>query len=441
MWQPFATVFQSEPKGVPAINPSGDRNQNMSMFLSTAQKNAVLLAMADLLGSRCQAILDANAADVAAAAGHPDRALFDRLHVNHHKVKAMALALQAVADQPDPVGRCLDSKTLPNGLRIVNQAVPFGTIMIIYESRPDVTVEAASIAFKAGSRILLKGGREAQRTNQILWETWQTALESQQLPGDWIKLLTLDRDQSEQFLAHPPERIDLIVPRGGSGLIAMVKRHATCPVLISGRGNNFLYVEQTADWEMACRLIQNAKLQKISACNALDKVLLDEQLPELAARAATLCNDLHRKGILVWVDFALANRMTATGPAFSNSGEPAWQPLDSPERWDEEFLDYKLLIGVAASPPVAIQQINQHSGGHSATIVTSDESLAQQFMEQVDCAAVYHNASTRFTDGGELGLGAELAISTEKLHHRGPIGLEQLVTNKYYIHGNGQIRI
>ncbi|MDP1562256.1 MAG: glutamate-5-semialdehyde dehydrogenase [Pirellulaceae bacterium] len=410
------------------------------MFLSTAEKNAVLLTMADLLLGRSESILEANAADVAAASGHPDRALFDRLHVDRNKLNGMARALQAVATQPDPVGRVLEQKTLHNGLQLFNRAVPFGTILIIYESRPDVTIEAASIAFKAGSRILLKGGREAARTNQVLYETWQAALQKHDLPGDWVKLLTLDRVQTEEFLAHPPERIDLIVPRGGSGLIAMVKRHATCPVLISGRGNNFLYVEATADWEMARSLIQNAKLQKISACNALDKVLLDTRLPELVPRTAALCRDLHRQGVLVWVDPELAVRLSGVEIADLNSEEPAWQTIDSPERWDEEFLDYKILIGLAADLPSAIQQINRHSGGHSATIVTSDESMAQPFMEQVDCAAVYHNASTRFTDGGELGLGAELAISTEKLHHRGPIGLEQLVTNKYYIHGTGQIR-
>lgn len=410
------------------------------MFLSTAQKNAVLLTMSDLLLGRSEAILQANAADVAEASGHPDRALFDRLHLDHKKLIGMARALQAVAAQPDPVGQVREQKTLPNGLRLLNRAVPFGTILIIYESRPDVTIEAASIAFKAGSRILLKGGREAARTNQALYETWQAALRQHDLTGDWVKLLMLDRRQTEEFLAHPTERIDLIVPRGGAGLIAMVKRHATCPLLISGRGNNFLYVEATADWEMAGSLIQNAKLQKISACNALDKVLLDSQLPELVPRTAALCRDLHRQGVFVWVDPEFAVRLSGVEIADRDSEELPWQTIDSPERWDEEFLDYKILIGLAADLTSTIERINRHSGGHSATIVTSDEAMAHSFMEQVDCAAVYHNASTRFTDGGQLGLGAELAISTEKLHHRGPIGLEQLVTNKYYIHGTGQIR-
>ena len=413
------------------------------MFLSTAQKNAVLLTMADLLEAGQAAILAANAADVAAAFDHPDRSLFDRLRVDPSKIAGMARALRSVANHSDPVGRLLDQKTLPNGLRVVNRSVPFGTILIIYESRPDVTVEAASIAFKAGSRILLKGGREAQRTNQVLWKLWQTALDTHGLPGEWIKLLTLDRQETEKYLSAPPERIDLIVPRGGSGLISMVKKHAACPVLISGRGNNFLFVERSADWGMACSLIQNAKLQKISACNALDKVLVDEQLPDLIPRLAELCRDLQRQGVLVWVDPVLAERFATAkelGVEAGAASKPAWQALDRPERWDEEFLDYKVLLGLTADTTAAIAIVNRHSGGHSATIVTNEEGPAQQFLDQVDCAAVYHNASTRFTDGGEMGMGAELAISTEKLHHRGPIGLEQLVTNKYFIYGTGQTR-
>jgi glutamate-5-semialdehyde dehydrogenase len=408
------------------------------MFLATDLKNAVLRAMAQLLTERQAAILTANAADVAAAAGHPDRALLDRLYLDSAKVAGMIQTLQAVASQPDPVGRILDQRTLPNGLVVVNQAVPFGTVLIIYESRPDVTIEAASVAFKAGSRILLKGGREAQQTNRVLWQAWQAALAAHGLPGDWVKLLALDRAQTEQFLARPPERIDLIVPRGGTGLINMVKTHATCPVLISGRGNNFVFIEKSADWSMAKALVRNAKLQKISACNAVDKVLLDERLPNLIPNAVELCRELHASGVLIWVDPRLSKRLNAAQGV--ESGGPYWQTLDTPVRWDEEFLDYKLLLGVATNNQEAIELINRHSGGHSATIVTDDHGMARAFMNDVDCAAVYHNASTRFTDGGQLGLGAELAISTEKLHHRGPIGLEQLVSNKYYVHGTGQLR-
>lgn len=408
------------------------------MFLSTEQKNAVLLAMAHLLRGRQAAILAANKADVQASTGHPDKALFDRLHLDSAKIDGMIVALESVAAQPDPVGVVLDQRTLPNGLHVVNRSVPFGTILIIYESRPDVTIEAASIAFKAGSRILLKGGREAQRTNLVLWETWQAALASQGLSGDWVKLLALDRQQTEEFLARPTERVDLIVPRGGSGLIALVKKHATCPVLISGRGNNFLFVERSADWEVARSLIRNGKLQKISACNALDKVLLDEALPHLEEKAVELCRELKKAGVSVWVDEALAQRLTGST---DSSMEPQWMPLDNSDRWDEEFLDHKLLLAMVPDSAAAVHKINHHSGGHSATIATNDLGVAKFFMDDVDCAAVYHNASTRFTDGGQLGLGAELAISTEKLHHRGPIGLEQLVSNKYYVHGNGQVRL
>jgi glutamate-5-semialdehyde dehydrogenase len=399
-------------------------------LMTTEQKNAVLQRMAEELGGRAAAVLQANAEDLVAAETHPDRALVDRLRVDAGKLEGMRRALREVAQQPDPVGMVLDDRLLPNGLRVVNRTVPFGTILIIYESRPDVTIEAAAVAFKAGSRILLKGGREAQRTNAVLWEAWQAALTAEGLPPDWVQLLTLDRRETQAFLAAPPQPIDLIVPRGGESLIALVQQHATCPVLISGRGNNFLFVDRDADWSMAERLIINGKLDKISACNALDKVLFDEQLPELVPRVQGLLAELHERGVHVWVAASLAERL----------GSADWEPLDSEGRWDEEFLDYKLLVGAVPDGPSAVDWINRHSGGHSACIVTGSQAAAADFLAAVDCAAVYHNASTRFTDGGQLGLGAELAISTAKLHHRGPLGLQQLVSNKYFITGNGQTR-
>jgi glutamate-5-semialdehyde dehydrogenase len=240
-------------------------------------------------------------------------------------------------------------------------------------------------------------------------------------------------------LRQPPERIDLIVPRGGDSLIALVKQWATCPVLVSGRGNNFLYVDWAADWEMARALIQNGKLQKISACNALDKVLVHQQLPNLVPKVSGLIHDLAGAGVKIWVDEALAAGLSGAA-RLGDAGTATWEPLDRVSRWDEEFLDYQMVLGLVADVPTAIEQINRHSGGHSACIVTQDSAAADSFLAQVDCAAVYHNASTRFTDGGQLGMGAELAISTEKLHHRGPIGVEQLVSNKYTIYGQGQCR-
>jgi glutamate-5-semialdehyde dehydrogenase len=403
------------------------------MLLSTTQKNRVLETMAQVLLSQAPAILSANQADLAALPAGTDLSIRDRLLLTEEKVAGMIRALQAVARHRDPVDQVLSEVTLSNGLRVVNRTVPFGTILIIYESRPDVTVEAASLAFKAGSRILLKGGREAQQTNFALWQAWQSALQACQLAGDWIKLLTLSRIETERFLQHPPERMDLIVPRGGESLIAMVKTLATCPVLVSGRGNNFLFVEQTGDWGMANALIHNGKLQKISACNALDKVLFQRTFPNLIACVQQLTADLSSQGVKIWVDPELS-------AGLPSDPTPTWERLDCDSRWDEEFLDYKLLIGVVADLPAAIDSINRHSGGHSACIVTQDGEAAERFLREVDCAAVYHNASTRFTDGGQLGLGAELAISTAKLHHRGPIGLEQLVSNKYYIFGQGQCR-
>ncbi len=405
------------------------------MLLKTAEKNAVLAQMAIILDRHRQRLLDANQDDLDSLdrdSDHRDQALRDRLVVDNEKIDAMIESVRHVAAQPDPIGQVLDDRILDNGLRIVNRTVPFGTILIIYESRPDVTVEAACIAFKAGSRILLKGGREAKQSNQVLCSAWREALEHCGLDADWIRLLTLNRDQTAELLANPSEQIDLIVPRGGDTLINLVKNHATCPVLVSGRGNNFLFVDRTANWAMAMSLILNGKLQKVSACNALDKVLLSSELPELQQRLGELIQTLHAAGVQVWV--------APPAQAYLKVSSSTYHPLDNPARWKEEFLDYQILIDVVPSIDDAVQIINRDSGGHSATIVTEDAGNAEVFMEEVDGAAVYHNASTRFTDGGQMGLGAELAISTEKLHHRGPLGLKQLVSNKYYIYGTGQTR-
>ena len=397
------------------------------MQLSTERKNAVLTDVARLLDERRADILVANERDCAAFPDPSDRAMYDRLVVTDKKVDGMIGAVNAVLAQADPVDQLLSSTTRPNGLRVENRSVAFGTILIIYESRPDVTVEAAVLAFKAGNRILLKGGKEAVETNRVLVECWSDALRQNRCSTDWVRLLTLDRAATQELLRNPSEPIDLIVPRGGDGLIRFVKQHATCAVLVSGRGNNFCYVAPDAEWEQATRVILNAKTDKISACNALDKVLLDASLPDLPSRLSQLSRKLAEAGVEV-----------LHGPRAAKHINSATVPEELP--WDEEFLAMRILVEVCDDQTEAVQLINAHSGGHSATICTADDALARRFMSAVDCAAVYHNASTRFTDGGELGAGAELAISTDKLHHRGPLGLAQLVTNKYFVYGSGQVR-
>ncbi len=396
--------------------------------METKHKNEVLARMDALLAERAAELLEANRLD-AADCDPEDRALYDRLLLSPDKVEDMRRSLQEVRAKPDPVGVLRYSFRHPNGLKVENRSAPFGTILIIYESRPDVTIEAAALAFKAGNRILLKGGKEARLSNLLLVECWQEALRRTGLPIDWITYLDYTRQQTQTFLQNPDPAPDLIVPRGGERLIAFVRQHARCPVLVSGRGNNFLYVHSAADWNMAPKVILNAKTNKISACNALDKVLLDRSLPHLKPRALELLALLEGEGVEVLLDPPLAEMLGRKDLAFQDEGI-----------WEEEFLAMKIVLGLAEGLEDAIEKINRWSGKHSAAILSEEETAARRFMQEVDAAAVYHNTSTRFTDGGQFGLGAELAISTDKLHHRGPLGLEHLVTNKWYVYGTGQTR-
>lgn len=396
-------------------------------LVSTALKNNVLQSMIRILDDNRNPILEANKKDLDLFQKE-DQAMYDRLIVTDGKINGMIASIKEVLAQEDPVGKTISTKSLENGLEINNRTAPFGTIMIIYESRPDVTIEATVLAFKANNKILLKGGKEALYSNTVLIELWHQALEENGLSKEHIQQLTLNREETQEFLKNPPEKLDLIVPRGGERLIDFVKDHATCAVLVSGRGNNFLYVDQDADWEKSVKVILNAKTDKISACNALDKILLNANIKNYREKLTDLYDLLKLKGVETLVD-PLINHLIADA-----------EPIKDPSIWKEEFLSMKCCLGTVDSLDEAIEKINIYSGGHSATIMTSNKQAALQFMEEVDCAAVYQNASTRFTDGGQMGVGAELAISTDKLHHRGPLGLEQLVTNKYYVFGDGQIR-
>jgi glutamate-5-semialdehyde dehydrogenase len=384
--------------------------------------------MMNILDKERHAILEANQKDLDAF-DRDDQALYDRLVVDDSKIDGMITAIKQVRAQEDPVGKEISDLTLDSGLKIINKTAPFGTIMIIYESRPDVTIEAAVLAFKANNKILLKGGKEALNSNLTLEKCWHEALAENGLSKDWIKLLHLKREETQEFLKNPTEKIDLIVPRGGERLIKFVKDHATCAVLISGRGNNFLYVAKDADWEKAIKVIVNAKTDKISGCNALDKVLIDKNIPNYEHKLKELQTVLKSLKVELLVDTKVGKILTE---------EPQ---IENEDTWYEEYLAMKLLVAETDNEDSAIDMINKYSGGHSAVILTENKALAQKFMEQVDSAAVYHNASTRFTDGGQMGVGAELAISTDKLHHRGPLGLKQLVTNKYYVFGDGHVRV
>ena len=397
-------------------------------LLHTDKKNAVLNSMIHIIDRERDNIIKANKQDLKAF-DREDQALYDRLVVNTAKVDGMIQAINEVRDQKDPVGTTISDMTLDTGLQIINKTAPFGTIMIIYESRPDVTIEAAVVAFKANNKILLKGGKEAINSNLILEKCWHEALEKNGLAKDWIKLLHLKREETQEFLKNPTEKIDLIVPRGGERLIKFVKNYATCAVLISGRGNNFLYVSKNANWKKALKVIINAKTDKISGCNALDKVLIDKNIFNYEEKVSELQKTLEHVGVKLVVDKKIGTILTDE------------DQVPNEDMWYKEFLSMKILIGEVDGLDEAITIINKYSGGHSSVIMTEDKNEATTFMQHIDSAAVYHNASTRFTDGGQMGVGAELAISTDKLHHRGPLGLKQLVTNKYYVFGDGHVRI
>ncbi|MDN3618670.1 glutamate-5-semialdehyde dehydrogenase [Polaribacter undariae] len=397
-------------------------------LLETTIKNNVLTSMTKILDENREALLKANKKDLDAF-NKEDQAMFDRLILNDQKIDGMIKAINEVKAQEDPVNQIISDITLENGLKVTNKTAPFGTIMIIYESRPDVTVEAAVLAFKSNNRILLKGGKEALYSNKILVDFWHKALTENNLSEDYIKFLQMDRTETQEFLRNPTEQLDLIVPRGGERLISFVKEHATCAVLISGRGNNFIYIDESADWNKTLAVIINAKTAKISACNALDKILINKNIENYEAKLKDLQAVLKEKKVTILVDESVKEVLT----------DAALIPEESV--WKEEFLALKCCIGAVENLDEATEMINKYSGGHSAAIMTTNDENADDFMQQVDCAAVYKNSSTRFTDGGQLGVGAELAISTDKLHHRGPLGLKKLVTNKYYIIGDGNVRV
>ena len=398
----------------------------MNLQLTEKQRNDVLSTMAELIAEEKDTILAENKIELDSYSGG-DLAMYDRLKVDDTKIDGMILSLKQLEAAIDPLGKELYNFTHDNGMNIINKTAPFGTILIIYESRPDVTVEAAGIAFKSGNKILLKGGKESVNSNLKIVELWHKALAKNNISTSWVEYLNYDRAKTQEFLQNPTEKIDLIVPRGGEKLIAFVKQHATCPVIVSGRGNNFVYVDAEADLGVALNVIVNAKTTKISACNAVDKVLIHKKILSDAIFMNSLIEKLSKSNVEIFGDEKMS--------AFKDISK-----IENKEIWFEEFLDYKIVLGSVQDLNEAIAMINKYGGGHSASIITKNNNTAKVFMESVDAAAVYQNASTRFTDGGQFGLGGELAISTDKLHHRGPMGLQHLVTNKWYVFGDGQIR-
>lgn len=387
--------------------------------------NKILNALIRLLAENKEQIIEANKLDLANCP-KDDLVIYDRLKVDDAKVEKMIDSVKKVLHQKSPIGKLLYWNTREDGLRIENRTVPFGTILIIYEARPDVSIEAAIIALKAGNKILLKGGKEARNTNLCLAEIWIQALEDAHTDKNIVRYLDISREETQKLITGEAEHFDVVIPRGGETLIDFVVKNSKVPVIVSGRGNNFAYVAEDADFEMALKIILDGK-SRLSVCNALDKVLLDERLPDLTEKVDQIVDALHAKSIEV------------LGDSSANYANPSVN-LFAEDVWYEEFLSAKMVVGIVKNIDEAIEKINKYSGGHSATIVTKSKEKAEKFMNEVDSAAVYHNASTRFTDGGEFGLGAEIAISTQKLHFRGPLGAEHLLTNKWFIFGDGQVR-
>lgn len=388
--------------------------------------NQVLRRLSELLKAHQFEIISENQKDLASC-NQEDKALYDRLKVDENKITSMINCVEQALETENILGKTIYTYQHPKGMLIENRIVPFGKIFIIYESRPDVTIEAAVMAFKAGNKIVLKGGKESLRSNLILVKLWHKALTENGFSEDYVVYLDVNREEIQQAIAKNTYKADLIIPRGGDQLIDFVKKNSNIPVLISGRGNNFLYVDEEADFEMAKKIILNGK-SRISVCNALDKVILNKNLQNLDEKSKDL------------VQFLQANQLDAFGYGEILNINPDLKKDENPELLKEEFLSEKMVILLANSLDEAIEIINENSGGHSATIITTNKSKAEKFQTEVDCGAVYHNASTRFTDGGEFGLSGEIAISTQKLHFRGPLGIHQLTTNKWFISGNGEIR-
>lgn len=396
------------------------------MTAPAAAKNNALLKIADALIQNTDSILAENEKDLAAgrANGMAD-SLLDRLALSAERIAGMAQGVREVADLPDPIGTVQSEITRPNGLTIQRVSVPLGVIAVIFEARPNVTSDAAALCLKAGSACLLRGGKEAIHSNTAIAEVMRNALRKTEFPADCIQLVEDTSRESATALMRLSGYVDVLIPRGSARLICSVVENATVPVIETGAGNCHVYIDRDANTDMAAEIVFNAKTSRVSVCNSAESLVVHadiaaKALPKIAARLSekdvTLYGDERAKAIL-----------------------PDILPAQESD-WGTEYLDYKMSVRVVDSVEEAIDHITRYSTGHSECIVTDNRETAEKFLNEVDSAAVYHNASTRFTDGGEFGFGAEIGISTQKLHARGPLGLPQLTSVKYKILGNGQVR-
>ncbi len=413
---------------VPEICAASRRVARELASASTAAKDAALGATARLLGEWSGEILEANAADLAdERAQGLSQALRDRLTLTEERIAAMADGVRAVAALEDPIGEELESKSLASGLDLRKVRVPLGVVAVVYEARPNVTIDCAALTIKSGNAIVLRGSSYAERSNGALAAVVREALAEAGLPEDAVLLLTGGGREALAELATQEETVDLLIPRGGEGLKKALKDVATVPVIYAAAGNCHVYVHSEADLEMARRIVVNAKTQRPGVCNAAETLLVDAAVAADFLPAAL--TDLREAGVELVGDDRV--RELASGVEVGTAAA---------EDWDAEYLDLKLAVAVVDSLDEAIEHVNAHGTGHSEAIVSSSPQASERFTAGVDAAAVYTNASTRFTDGFEFGMGAEIGNSTQKLHARGPIGLRELTTYKYVVRGDGQVR-
>lgn len=395
-------------------------------ILSTSKKNEALKAVAEAMVANSAAIIAANEIDMANAKGNGmSEALLDRLFVNEARVKAMADGILQVADLKDPVGEVLSMTNRPNGLMIGKKRVPLGVIGMIYESRPNVTPDAFCLCFKTGNAVILRGGSDCIHSNLAITKVIRAALKEQGVCEDVVQIIESTDRETATALMRLNEYVDVLIPRGGAGLIKSVVENSTVPVIETGTGNCHIYVDASADFEMALNIIDNAKTQRLGVCNAAESLVVHESIAKDFLPA--LYEKLTEKAVVMRADErarSICSQMEAA----------------TEEDFYKEYLDRLISVKIVDSIDEAIAHINEHNTGHSESIITKDYENSLRFLNEIDAAAVYVNASTRFTDGGEFGFGAEIGISTQKLHARGPLGLEELTTTKYIIFGNGQIR-
>lgn len=403
--------------------------RQQTAILSTDQKNKAILAVAKHLMTQKEKLIEANQIDMENGKKNGmSEGLLDRLKIDEARIAKMSEGLCQIAELEDPIGEVISMKKRPNGLMIGQKRVPLGVIGIIYESRPNVTADAFGLCFKTGNVVILRGGKDALTSNQAIVDCIREALQGEKLPQDAISLITDTSHETARKFMNMNRYVDVLIPRGGAGLIRTVVENATIPVIETGTGNCHIYVDETADFDMALDIIWNAKTQRIGVCNACESLLLHEKIVD--SFVPLLEQRLIKKQVEIRADEQIVHAAQQKENVVAATEED----------WGTEYLDYKISAKTVSSVEDAIAHINRYNTGHSEAIVTNSYANAQKFLNEVDAAAVYVNASTRFTDGFEFGFGAEIGISTQKLHARGPMGLNALTSTKYIIYGEGQIR-